>query len=74
LGDLGELFLMDVVLVILEQLILLYCEGVRLECYLETMGWLRRTLGVCILGFVSATDEIKRVLESLLLPTSLSDQ
>lgn len=50
---------MNMVLVVFEQLKLLCREVVRLKSYLETVRRLGRALGVCIFGFVRATDEIE---------------
>lgn len=55
-------------LVVFEQFILLYRESVRFKCYLETVCWLRGSLGVCVLRFMSAANKVERVFEPLLLP------
>ena len=59
---------MHIVLVVFEELILLYSESVRFKCNLKTVCWLRGSLGVCVLRLVSATNKVERVFEQLLLP------
>ena len=66
MGDFGGLFMMDVLLVVLEELKFLQCERIRFQCHLKTVCRLRGALYVWIFGFVDCSDEVECVPQSAL--------
>ena len=60
--------MVNMLLVVAKELVLLFGELIRLECYLEAMRWFRWALGVGILALVDGTDKVECVPLALLLP------